>query len=118
MHLLTLEPWSDEVVDGVLVRLEHYFEKGEDAVLSQPAKVDLANAFVDFKLDEFVEMTLGGNRVKATTRRLKWRSKDGERVGGDPRVDAESAKRSVDGSFVVTLQPMQIRTFVAKKVSR
>jgi len=63
-------------------------------------------------------MTLGGNRVKATTRRLKWRSKDGERVGGEPRVDAESAKRSVDGSFVVTLQPMQIRTFVAKKISR
>ena len=38
IHLLTLERWSRE---SFLVRLEHFYEAGEDAKLSQPAMVSL-----------------------------------------------------------------------------
>jgi Glycosyl hydrolases family 38 C-terminal beta sandwich domain len=38
VHLLTLEQW---VAGSVLIRFEHFFEKDEDPVLSQPATVQL-----------------------------------------------------------------------------
>ena len=117
VHLLTLEPWGPSGSD-VLLRLEHYFEKGEDAVFSLPVKVDLARAFEALKLEDFVEMTLGANKVKATATRLKWKAKDGSTIGGDVGVDEtleNKMQQENDGGFLVTLNPMQIRTFVAKR---
>jgi len=38
VHLLTLEQWE---AGTILLRLEHFYAKGEDPVLSQPAKVQL-----------------------------------------------------------------------------
>ena len=38
VHLLTLEQWE---AGTVLLRLEHFYAKDEDPVLSQPAKVQL-----------------------------------------------------------------------------
>ena len=38
VHLLTLEQWD---AGTVLLRLEHFYAKDEDPVLSQPAKVQL-----------------------------------------------------------------------------
>ena len=104
----------------MLLRLEHYFEKGEDAVLSLPVKVDLATVFQALKLESFVEMTLGANKAKATTTRLKWRAKDGSEIGGkilDDKELEESRMREERGTggYLVTLKPMQIRTFIAKR---
>jgi len=38
VHLLTLEQWE---AGTILLRLEHFYAKDEDPVLSQPAKVQL-----------------------------------------------------------------------------
>jgi lysosomal alpha-mannosidase len=38
VQILTLEPWRDNTY---LVRLEHMFEKDEDAVLSNPITIHL-----------------------------------------------------------------------------
>jgi len=38
VHLLTLEQWE---AGDVLLRLEHFYAKDEDPVLSQPAKIQL-----------------------------------------------------------------------------
>ena len=116
VHLLTLEPWGVDGAD-VLLRLEHYFEAGEDAVYSLPVKVDLARVFAGLRLDNFVEMTLGANKEKSTATRLKWKTVDGSQIGG--RIDDDPLQkpiRTTEGGFLVTLQPMQIRTFVAKRL--
>ena len=100
----------------MLLRLEHYFEVGEDPLFSLPVKVDLARAFAELRLDSFVEMTLGGNQNKATAKRLKWRAKNGQEVGGEAKTTTTTANTSAgEGAFLITLKPMQIRTFVAKK---
>ncbi len=38
LHLLTLEQWDNSTT---LVRLDHTFQNGEDAAMSQPATVNL-----------------------------------------------------------------------------
>jgi len=46
VHLLTLEQWGGPSIEPSLkqpymIRLEHFYEKGEDKTLSQPATVSL-----------------------------------------------------------------------------
>ncbi|KAJ3663686.1 hypothetical protein Zmor_007917 [Zophobas morio] len=79
VHILTLEPWKD----SYLLRLEHIFEKNEDATLSTDAEVDLENLFTQFNITELKSVTLGAN--------------------GDPGT--------VEG-LKVTLKPMEIKSFV------
>lgn len=103
VHLLTLEQWSG---GRLLVRLEHFYQKGEDAELSKPVTVQLKNLFKHFEITGAQELTLGANQdISALKSRLKFKyTADG------------AVSEPVEGKFnaqtlEVTLTPMQIRTF-------
>lgn len=71
IHLLSLEPWTDE---QILIRLEQLFEINEDAKYSKPRRISLRDLFTPFIITEAVEMTLNANQVKrhAEEKRLRW----------------------------------------------
>ncbi|XP_071952735.1 lysosomal alpha-mannosidase-like [Antedon mediterranea] len=105
VHLLTLEKWGD---DTVLLRLEHQYEKTDNADLSKNATVSLKGLFADFDIISVQEMTLGGNQLLSEAKRLKWKTADGL-VPTDYKPEPVSAD-----TLSVMLTPMQIRTFIAK----
>ena len=113
VNLLTFEPWFNaSAPDGpvqYLVRLEHLFEEGEHPTWSQPATVSLSQMFAPtgFNIGEvsFVkETTLGGNQWKEDLTRLDWKVK-GEKLSSEKPAESSSEDE-------VTLQPLQIRTFI------
>ncbi|XP_006161046.1 lysosomal alpha-mannosidase [Tupaia chinensis] len=103
VHLLTLARWGP---DTLLLRLEHQFAVGEDSNrnLSSPVTVDLQNLFSAFTITRLQETTLAANQPRASASRLKWTSDTGPTpYPAAPVLDPAA----------VTLQPMEIRTFLA-----
>uniref|UniRef100_A0A8C3JTX6 Alpha-mannosidase n=1 Tax=Calidris pygmaea TaxID=425635 RepID=A0A8C3JTX6_9CHAR len=98
VHLLTLAPWG---AGTLLLRLEHQFERGESANSSQPVTIDLLTLFSAFAITSLQEMSLGGDLPLDAVSRLVWTPATGTPWGGGG-----------PGSRV-TLQPMEIRTFLA-----
>jgi hypothetical protein len=88
------------------IRLAHQYGVGEDAVFSQPASVDLKTLLPsNLKFKSFVEMSLTGNQERKTmeANRLKWI--------GDGEVGHTKTGRDSDKGSVVTLNPLEIRSF-------
>lgn len=104
VHVLTLEPWKGK---SLLLRLEHFVEKGEDHELSKVASVDIQDILSPFKILRLRETTLGGNHWLSQSERLEWKTESNsiEMVDEDLIAQGET-------DFVVKLSPMQIRTFV------
>lgn len=103
VHLLTLARWGPKVL---LLRLEHQFAVGEDVVgnLSSPVTLDLRDLFSTFTVTDLKETTLAANQLRASASRLQWTSSTGPTPKPSPsQLDPAS----------VTLQPMEIRTFLA-----
>ena len=71
VQLLTLARNSRN--NGVVVRLEHIFELGEDSELSLPATVSLQQIMKTLKLTQIEELMLGANVPKSHVERLKWK---------------------------------------------
>ncbi|XP_036596650.1 lysosomal alpha-mannosidase-like [Trichosurus vulpecula] len=105
VHLLTLARWGPNTI---LLRLEHIFEHGEGSLfnLSQPVTIDLQDLFSAFTINHLEETTLSADQLLPKATRLQWRTS----TGGGP-VPLQPAP-SLDLS-AVTLQPMEIRTFLA-----
>jgi len=104
VHLLTLEQWHSNTY---LLRLEHFYEKTDDPVLSKPASVQLKGLFSGFEIVSVEEYSLGGNQPLSEAKRLQWNIK-----GHTTNGDMSSFVTPVDTmSLTVTLDPMQIRTF-------
>ncbi|KAL6462104.1 hypothetical protein MHYP_G00302490 [Metynnis hypsauchen] len=105
VHLLTLSQWDSE---SVLLRLEHQYESGESKAFSQPVTLDLQKLFSTLEVLGASEMSLGANQWKEDMTRLQWNSSDGEGVGPlwvglrDPSPSE------------ITLNPMEIRTFLLR----
>ncbi|XP_074990260.1 lysosomal alpha-mannosidase isoform X3 [Calonectris borealis] len=101
VHLLTLTPWD---AGALLLRLEHQFERGESANGSQPVTVDLLNLFSAFTIVSVQEMSLGADLPLDATSRLVWTPATGlAQPRPVPKLDPSR----------ITLQPMEIRTFLA-----
>ncbi|XP_012923864.1 lysosomal alpha-mannosidase isoform X5 [Heterocephalus glaber] len=103
VRLLTLARWGPEML---LLRLEHQFALREDSSrnLSSPVTVDLRGLFSTFTITRLQETTLAATQLRASASRLKWTPKTGPVSHPTvPRLDPAS----------ITLQPMEIRTFVA-----
>lgn len=109
VQVVSLTPW--DVAGRVLLRLAHQFGVGEDAVLSRPATVDLGSLFADRRVVEAEERGLaaGISRDEVLKRRVPWP------VEGEVATLGERAKEDKHGAgLVVTLGPLQIRTFLVK----
>ncbi|XP_076427922.1 lysosomal alpha-mannosidase isoform X5 [Peromyscus maniculatus bairdii] len=104
VHLLTLARWGPKMV---LLRLEHQFAVTEDSRgnLSSPVTLNLQNLFQAFIITHLMETTLAANQPLSRASRLKWITNTGPTSYPVPsKLDPTS----------VTLQPMEIRTFVAR----
>lgn len=105
VHILTLEPWGG---NSFLLRLEHTFEKNEDSQLSEAVDVDLTNLFTTFEVTSLRETTLGGNQWLEDNQRLNFTSA----YQSDGAYQEDFVNKELLEDSIVTLKPMQIRTFV------
>ncbi|XP_063226460.1 lysosomal alpha-mannosidase-like isoform X2 [Bacillus rossius redtenbacheri] len=103
VHVLTLEPWKGR---SLLVRLEHILEQTDDSVLSKPVTVNLQDLFSPFTIVSARETTLGANQWLEDLDRLSWK-KESNDINADYKEERQHWKPPV-----VTLSPMQIRTFI------
>ncbi|XP_052022231.1 lysosomal alpha-mannosidase isoform X2 [Apodemus sylvaticus] len=101
VHLLTLARWGPKMV---LLRLEHQFAVKEDHNLSSPVTLNVENLFQTFTIVYLQETTLAANQPLSRASRLKWMTNTGP--------ISYPAPSTLDPTSV-TLQPMEIRTFLA-----
>ncbi|XP_077183388.1 lysosomal alpha-mannosidase [Paroedura picta] len=102
VHLLTLAQWEP---DAILIRLEHQFERRESVNSSLPVTINLMNLFSSFNIITVQEMNLAANQKHEDMQRLIWQSDAGP---------ASHRSRSKLDPTRITLQPMEIRTFLAQ----
>lgn len=107
--LITLQALPPDDGGGVLVRLAHLYEAGEDAELAQLARVPLRSLFGGLPVQGVTELSLTGNRVKSEMRVLKWRTEEEGVVDEEEEVVRGGEVSEED--LVVELGPMEIRTF-------
>ena len=86
-------------VASLLVRLEHQFDTGEDKDYSRPLTVDLDSLFANLVVVEARETLLGANIMSST--------QIDSLSDGEPTAALHSIT-----TRRVTLEPMQIRTFI------
>merc|ERR1712071_148007 len=116
VHILTLEPWKDGTH---LLRLEHVFDIDEDAVLSQPATVNLDNLFGDYHVTWAQETTLGANQWQKDAARFSWNMKsEPMEAGQHQRQSSQSFIKQEMPEMSVTLNPMDIKSFVIRMQPR
>ena len=92
-----------------LLRLEHIFDVKEDKELSRPAEVDLNMLFADFEVSNVVELALGGNVERSRLKRLHWNVEGTNEI---PPLES-SRNQEAETTSKISLEPMQIRTFLA-----
>lgn len=130
VNLLTLEPWRD---DTILIRFEHILEKLEDPLAySKPVTFNVRDVLHTWNIAEMRETTLAANQWIDRASRLQFHTEQAdfgqtyEEISSIRFEDVSSlrygrgrrrgAGKSEDAGEVdpleVTLQPMQIRTFV------
>lgn len=109
LHLLTLtKDYESPEKKILIIRVEHFYEKDEDAFLSKPALFDLSRFFARFNVIDVQELALGANiPVEELNHRLKWNveiTKD--------QSNLKDFKEHRNGkNFTYEFKPMQIRTF-------
>ncbi|CAF3727422.1 unnamed protein product [Rotaria socialis] len=103
VHLLTLDQLSAK---QFLIRIEHYFELNEDEIYSQAVNVDLQALFKSLgTITNLTELTLAANLPLSQLHRLNWMTNDNESSHVNIPKDASLT------DTIVTLNPMQIKTF-------
>uniref|UniRef100_A0A0B7AW15 Alpha-mannosidase n=1 Tax=Arion vulgaris TaxID=1028688 RepID=A0A0B7AW15_9EUPU len=114
IHLLTLDQFRNNgpvpSPDGTvpyLIRFEHFYEVGEDAILSKPATFDIQNLFSPFNVTDVHELSLGANIPIEQVHRLSWNTEDSNEASSKIK-----SKKSIVGT-VITLGPMEIITLQA-----
>ena len=98
----------------VLLRLRHIYQRGlDDPTHTAPASVDLAAVFApQWRVASVVEMVVDGSQTMADAQAARhvWPQAT---TGGDPPRRTAARRLGNDGT-VVTLQPMEIKTFALR----
>lgn len=102
---MTFEPWKD---DSRLIRFEHLLEKDEDPALSAPVRFNLADVFPGNDI-ELREVSLSANQWIEDYSRLQFRP---ENATDFLDVVERKTSRVAEASTEITLQPMEIKTFI------
>ena len=116
LHLLTLmRDFDYEIPNSYIIRIEHFYEIGEDSELSQPATIDLKTVLEEnFNIIGIKELALGANmEVEELEQRLKWNSISDFHLTKYNLRKFENIEKSGNTrqDYVFTFEPMQIRTF-------
>ncbi|XP_043212637.1 lysosomal alpha-mannosidase-like [Amphibalanus amphitrite] len=117
VHLLTLEMYKP---DRLLLRLEHQFETGEDVELSLPVDVNIQDLFTTLNITSVVEYGLSADRPLSDINRFHWDHDKSNSMPKNFRRAAQETYRNTEAEadpLTVTLNPMEIRTFVATYTS-
>ncbi len=115
VHLLTVDP-ANYGPGRALVRLAHLYALGEDAVLSAPVNVSLASLFTDMRITHATEQNLRANQDVSASTPLPWKVQ-GEGAQPPTRLQEWAATPPSGEQLTVTLQPMDIRTFLVQFVA-
>jgi lysosomal alpha-mannosidase len=82
VHLLTFDQLESK---QYLVRVEHFFERNEDSVYSQPVTFDLQSLFYSLgTIKDLLELTLAANLPLTDLHRLVWVTSEGEVLDNTP----------------------------------
>ena len=119
LHLLTfMRDFDYETPNTLIIRLEHFYEIGEDSVLSQPVQYDLQQLFqdADVRVLGVEELALGANmNVAELNERLSWNAQPDGHFTKHDYVEFEqqflNKKKAKLNDYTFDFQPMQIRTF-------
>ena len=103
IHLLTLEKWNGD--DELLLRLEHQFDDNEDPLLSMPVTLDIKGLITNVKVIDIQETTLGANLNIENYHKMQWKTVSSDKMDDDI---------TQNGGSIITLRPMDIRTFIVK----
>lgn len=107
IHLMTYEPWKD---GSQLIRLEHIFEQNEDTIYSTPVTINLKDIFGGkLNYSQVYETNLAANQWIDEVDRFTF--SESSSVSSKSKVQLQG-NADEDGSFEVTLNPMEIKTFV------
>ena len=114
IHMLTLQQEFNQN-DGnysAIMRIEHFYEVGDDDVLSQPVSIDLQTLFNNqkFTFISAEELSLGANmKVEELDNRLVFREDGSSSFNKNESLKPRNNFKH--GSYVVEIEPFQIRTF-------
>lgn len=109
---MTYEPWKN---DEYLIRFEHIMDKTDDPQLSLPYNFNISEIFAgDF---QFTEMNLAANQRIEDVNRLHFRQEGSQiSIGDVDSVPSKTVKALSDTELVITLNPMQIKTFIMSPI--
>lgn len=95
-----------ETKDTIILRLEHIFQIGEHPTLSQPASCRLSKFLTGLDVAWIRETQLGADRWLNNEQGGELNNEQGGKLNNEQRGEMEDD--------LVTLQPMEIRTFIVK----
>ena len=102
VYLMTLEPWK---AGQMLIRFEHILEKGEDTELSKAVRFSIDDLFTGFEIVDMRELSLSANQFFEDIDRLHFTTDNNQQT-------KQQQKNASAKDSEVTLEPMQIRTFI------
>ncbi|TRY69682.1 hypothetical protein DNTS_030270 [Danionella cerebrum] len=92
--------------DGILLRISHLYEEGDDPALSQPCTINLKEVLRGIgEVTEVQERSLTGTWDISELKRWRWRTNESIRAEQRHFFTAESL------DFIVNIYPKEIRTF-------
>jgi len=115
VQLMTLHPWNS--AGNFLVRVSHQFAINEDTTYSKPATFDLATV-VAWTISNATEVSLTANQNKADMQRPTYPTYGDAKVDlgvrGGPTQFIENDTKSGLKAVIVTLGPMDVKTFLVQ----
>jgi len=116
VQLMTFHPWN--AAGSYLVRLSHQFAINEDVTLSKPTSVDLATV-LPWTIASATELSLTASQNKADMQRPVYPlratlPKTDLGVRGEPTQFIENEAKTGLKAVVVSLGPMEIKTFLVQ----
>lgn len=107
IFLMSYEPWKDQ---SFLIRFEHIMELDDDQQQSLPVSFNVSHIFPG--PFQFAEVSLGANQWIENLSRLRFKHEGSVWPTNDDLRVKRAERQTDDAQFIITMNPMEIRTFV------